>query len=139
MAVQVYQHRRVVSGPNHDAPTFIPNAAIYSQPTYSPPVQAYASLSPQLTGTTFAHGPGQQVQLAPLTGPGSTSHSGLIDPCNLFCKVCNSSLSFTFADPFQNLDPDIDSNSLFAHFRPVCCILPRSPSFFDPVAVWPDC
>lgn len=35
----------------------------------------------------FIHGPGQQVQLAPLSGPGSNSHSGLIDPCNLFCKV----------------------------------------------------
>jgi hypothetical protein len=35
----------------------------------------------------FVHGPGQQVQLAPLSGPGSNSHSGLIDPCNLFCKV----------------------------------------------------
>lgn len=35
-------------------------------------------------------------------GPGSTSHSGLIDPCNLFCK---------------NLDPDIDSNGLFSQFR----------------------
>jgi hypothetical protein len=33
------------------------------------------------------HGPGQQVQLAPPSGPGSNSHSGLIDPCNLFCKV----------------------------------------------------
>ncbi|KAG6895972.1 hypothetical protein C0992_011207 [Termitomyces sp. T32_za158] len=35
----------------------------------------------------FVHGPGQQVQLAPLHGPGSSSHSGLIDPCNLFCKA----------------------------------------------------
>jgi polyadenylate-binding protein len=48
------------------------------------------------------HGPGQQVQFAPPSGPGSTSASGLIDPCNLFCK---------------NLDLDIDSNALFAHFR----------------------
>lgn len=32
-------------------------------------------------------GPGQQVQPAPVQGPGSTSASGLIDPCNLFCKV----------------------------------------------------
>jgi len=31
-------------------------------------------------------GPGQQVQPAPVVGPGSTSASGLIDPCNLFCK-----------------------------------------------------
>jgi len=30
------------------------------------------------------HGPGQQVQAAP---PGMPSHSGLIDPCNLFVKV----------------------------------------------------
>ncbi len=32
-------------------------------------------------------GPGQQVQFAPVYGPGSQSHSGLIDPCNLFIKV----------------------------------------------------
>jgi polyadenylate-binding protein len=46
------------------------------------------------------HGPGQQVQPA---APG-TSHSGLIDPCNLFCK---------------DLDLSIDSNGLFSHFRRV--------------------
>ncbi|KAF8215084.1 hypothetical protein K438DRAFT_2123760 [Mycena galopus ATCC 62051] len=31
---------------------------------------------------SFVHGPGRQVLLAPLSGPGSTSHSGLVDPCN---------------------------------------------------------
>ncbi|QRV91423.1 RNA recognition motif protein [Ceratobasidium sp. AG-Ba] len=50
----------------------------------------------------FIHGPGQQVQYAPSIGPGSGSHSGLIDPCNLFIK---------------NLDPEIDSNKLFTHFK----------------------
>lgn len=37
-------------------------------------------------------GPGQQVQYAPPMGPGSASQSGLIDPCNLFCKVSNPTL-----------------------------------------------
>jgi hypothetical protein len=37
-------------------------------------------------------GPGQQVQFAPPMGPGSASQSGLIDPCNLFCKVGNPEL-----------------------------------------------
>ncbi|KAG5339788.1 hypothetical protein C0989_003588 [Termitomyces sp. Mn162] len=65
IAVHVYHARGPVSP---DAPAFVP--AQYVRP--SPP---------------FVHGPGQQVQLAPLHGPGSTSHSGLIDPCNLFCKA----------------------------------------------------
>ena len=52
---------------------------------YSPPrASPFHARSP----LPFIHGPGQQVQLAPLHGPGSNSHSGLIDPCNLFCKVC---------------------------------------------------
>ncbi|KAF8328188.1 uncharacterized protein EI90DRAFT_3017830 [Cantharellus anzutake] len=59
--------------------------------------------SPLMNGAPFVHGPGQQVQFAPTSGPGSSSHSGLIDPCNLFCK---------------NLDPNIDSNDLFTYFRP---------------------
>ena len=68
------------------------------------------------------HGPGQQVQYAP---PGS-SHSGLIDPCNLFIKVRTA--SFVLSDPsersLQNLDTSIDSNGLFSHFRqvrPIIC------------------
>ncbi|CAG7849946.1 SubName: Full=Related to protein mediates microtubule-dependent mRNA transport {ECO:0000313/EMBL:CCA67340.1} [Serendipita indica DSM 11827] len=52
---------------------------------YSPPrVPMQFPRSPSLS--PFVHGPGQQVQYAPATGPGSTSASGLIDPCNLFCK-----------------------------------------------------
>lgn len=66
------------------------------QATYSPsPPRGSPYLRPS---NVFVHGPGQQVQQA---APG-TSHSGLIDPCNLFCK---------------NLDPSIDSNGLFSHFR----------------------
>ncbi|KNZ78362.1 Polyadenylate-binding protein, cytoplasmic and nuclear [Termitomyces sp. J132] len=66
----------------------------------------------------FVHGPGQQVQLAPLHGPGSTSHSGLIDPCNLFCKASTPVLLPSSPSSLpQNLDPSIDSNDLFSHFR----------------------
>ncbi|KAK2461225.1 hypothetical protein APHAL10511_006752 [Amanita phalloides] len=105
IAVQIYQPRRSASGSILDfspaAPAFVP-AAYSPYPTqYSPPRTApYPMRSPQ--AAQFIHGPGQQVQLAPLSGPGSNSHSGLIDPCNLFCK---------------NLDPEIDSNALFSHFR----------------------
>ncbi|KAI0251082.1 hypothetical protein BJV78DRAFT_1392761 [Lactifluus subvellereus] len=105
IAVQLYQHRRasgVVSEFSPSAPPFVPSGSAYPTPyptQYSPPrASPYHARSP----LPFIHGPGQQVQLAPLHGPGSTSHSGLIDPCNLFCK---------------NLDPDIDSNGLFTHFR----------------------
>ncbi|KAJ3726568.1 hypothetical protein FB446DRAFT_467958 [Lentinula raphanica] len=113
IAVQVYQPRRTASGTvndfNANAPTFVPSGSVfgYSSPaTYSPPRSHYSPRSPVSPiphiAPQFVHGPGQQVQLAPLSGPGSNSHSGLIDPCNLFCK---------------NLDPDIDSNALFSHFR----------------------
>ncbi|KAJ7634650.1 hypothetical protein FB45DRAFT_789904 [Roridomyces roridus] len=108
IAVQVYQPRRTSMGRGSEfspnAPTFVPGAIYYS-PNASPP----AHYSPPRGSPyhspmqiPFVHGPGQQVQPAPLSGPGSTSQSGLIDPCNLFCK---------------NLDPDIDSNGLFTHFR----------------------
>ncbi|KAJ7845583.1 hypothetical protein B0H13DRAFT_117418 [Mycena leptocephala] len=112
IAVQVYQPRRTASGGhapefNTSAPSFVPTGQMYGYPTpaqasqYSPP-RGSPYRSPVQPVASFVHGPGQQVQLAPLSGPGSTSHSGLIDPCNLFCK---------------NLDPDIDSNGLFTHFR----------------------
>ncbi|KAJ6557998.1 hypothetical protein B0H19DRAFT_1070580 [Mycena capillaripes] len=109
IAVQVYQPRRTASGGvpfDTSAPSFVPSGSMYSySPTpasqYSPP-RGSPYRSPVQPVASFVHGPGQQVQLAPITGPGSTSHSGLIDPCNLFCK---------------NLDPDIDSNGLFTHFR----------------------
>ncbi|EIN08348.1 hypothetical protein PUNSTDRAFT_52774 [Punctularia strigosozonata HHB-11173 SS5] len=108
IAVQVYQPRRT-SGLQEfsaNAPAFVPSGgAYYPNPQardfspqgrqYSPPSQRSPYLRPV---SMFVHGPGQQVQPA---APG-TSHSGLIDPCNLFCK---------------NLDPELDSNSLFAHFR----------------------
>ncbi|PFH50621.1 hypothetical protein AMATHDRAFT_144718 [Amanita thiersii Skay4041] len=117
IAVQAYQPRRSASGSFPEfspaAPAFVPAASVYSPyPSqvsplppvgivYSPPRTApYPIGSPRMH--QFIHGPGQQVQLAPLSGPGSNSHSGLIDPCNLFCK---------------NLDPEIDSNGLFTHFR----------------------
>lgn len=113
IAVQIYQSRRTsgnISDFNTNAPTFVPSGSVYNSysPQYSPRSLPRGSPYPMrspILGTTvlpFVHGPGQQVQLAPLSGPGSNSHSGLIDPCNLFCK---------------NLDSEIDSNSLFTHFR----------------------
>ncbi|KAJ7666012.1 hypothetical protein DFH06DRAFT_265002 [Mycena polygramma] len=109
IAVQVYQPRRTASGGtvpfDTSAPSFVPTGSMYGYQSpasqYSPPRQS-PYRSPVQPAGSFVHGPGQQVQLAPISGPGSTSHSGLIDPCNLFCK---------------NLDPDIDSNGLFTHFR----------------------
>ncbi|KAI0049238.1 hypothetical protein FA95DRAFT_1489682 [Auriscalpium vulgare] len=109
IAVQVYQPRRTsgqISEFSPSAPAFVPAAAGYPSPyptqviiQYSPPrASPFHVRSPG----PFIHGPGQQVQLAPVHGPGSTSHSGLIDPCNLFCK---------------NLDLSLDSNGLFSHFR----------------------
>ncbi|KAJ7598977.1 hypothetical protein C8J56DRAFT_1010984 [Mycena floridula] len=113
IAVQVYQPRRTSGGLGDfsiNAPAFVPSASIYTpyppqaQVQYSPPRTSPFQHSPRnsLPQASFVHGPGQQVQLAPLSGPGANSHSGLIDPCNLFCK---------------NLDSDIDSNGLFTHFR----------------------
>ncbi|KAJ7689427.1 hypothetical protein B0H17DRAFT_1295651 [Mycena rosella] len=110
ISVQVYQPRRTSGGAvaefNTSAPSFVPSGSMYAYPQapasqYSPP-RGSPYRSPVQPVASFVHGPGQQVQLAPITGPGSSSHSGLIDPCNLFCK---------------NLDPDIDSNGLFTHFR----------------------
>ncbi|KAF9226003.1 hypothetical protein BS17DRAFT_871093 [Gyrodon lividus] len=110
IAVTVYQGRRTSGSATEfsaHAPTFVPSGSVYPYPTqvitvpfYSPPRAPPYPTSPR--GPMFVHGPGQQVQLAPLSGPGSSSHSGLIDPCNLFCK---------------NLDSEIDSNGLFSHFR----------------------
>ncbi|KAF5379227.1 hypothetical protein D9615_005867 [Tricholomella constricta] len=109
IAVQIYQARRTSGTVNEfsaNAPTFVPSGSMFpAYPSqYSPPRGSPYSVrqAPQSPVAPFVHGPGQQVQLAPMSGPGSNSHSGLIDPCNLFCK---------------NLDPDIDSNSLFSHFR----------------------
>ncbi|KAL6306379.1 hypothetical protein BKA93DRAFT_774393 [Sparassis latifolia] len=102
IAVQIYQPRRAgatISDFSPTAPVFVPTGSVFPYPTqYSPP----RSSPFQSRQAVFLHGPGQQVQLAPLSGPGSTSHSGLIDPCNLFIK---------------NLDTSIDSNGLFTHFR----------------------
>lgn len=89
IAVQVYHARRgagLGSEFSPSAPAFVPSG-LYPQQTggsYSPP---YSQSSPRRTSNAFVHGPGQMVQFAPLSGPGSGSHSGLIDPCNLFVKV----------------------------------------------------
>ncbi|KAF9567129.1 hypothetical protein CPC08DRAFT_733232 [Agrocybe pediades] len=106
IAVVVYQpQRRPTTIPefNVAAAPFVPSGMSYTpySPQHSPPrATPYSPVrSPVPPGSPFMHGPGQQVQLA----PNSASHSGLIDPCNLFCK---------------NLSPEIDSNSLFAHFSP---------------------
>jgi polyadenylate-binding protein len=106
IAVQIYQPRRTsgnVDTFSASAPAFVPSSSIFPYPTqYSPPRASPYPVRSPVQPVAFVHGPGQQVQLAPLVGPGSNSHSGLIDPCNLFCK---------------NLDPEIDSNGLFTHFR----------------------
>ncbi|KAH9941659.1 uncharacterized protein BXZ73DRAFT_41403 [Epithele typhae] len=103
IVVQAYQPRRAGPAASEFSPTaqpFVPTGSMFPYPQqYSPPRQAPY---PGRQQSVFVHGPGQQVQLAPVTGPGSTSHSGLIDPCNLFIK---------------NLDTSIDSNVLFSHFR----------------------
>ncbi|KAG8720467.1 hypothetical protein FRC08_000193 [Ceratobasidium sp. 394] len=118
IAVVIFQQpRRTPSAqdqfnPNPSAPAFVPGAMPIPYP-FTPPRGAnpYMSRTPPHRSPhsphsppagPFVHGPGQQVQYAPPVGPGSGSHSGLIDPCNLFCK---------------NLDPDIDSNKLFTHFK----------------------
>lgn len=109
IAVQVYQPRRTSAEFSINAPAFVPSGSMYPYPTqvcrilqpefltgslndlqYSPPRINYSPRAP----VPFVHGPGQQVQLAPLSGPGSNSHSGLIDPCNLFCKVGQIVFSF---------------------------------------------
>ncbi|TEB34344.1 hypothetical protein FA13DRAFT_1789463 [Coprinellus micaceus] len=122
IVVQVYQPPRRTSASfgdfNPAAAAFVPGGSSFYSPypnQYSPhsphspprgspyhsrsplPGSPYLNKSPLPSPIPFVHGPGQQVQYA-----GSGSHSGLIDPCNLFCK---------------NLDPEIDSNSLFTHFR----------------------
>lgn len=120
IAVQIYQPRRAsnISEFSPTAPTFVPSGAVFSTPGSpspymggSPIVGGGGAMLPSLGGYSpahspprgnpfvsvgrppvFVHGPGQQVQLAPLSGPGSGSHSGLIDPCNLFIKVSQSLL-----------------------------------------------
>ncbi|KAG8937854.1 hypothetical protein FRC00_013460 [Tulasnella sp. 408] len=94
-----------------------PHAPFYSPQNGSPPFPR----SPPSANSSFVHGPGQQVQYAPAFGPGAGSHSGLIDPCNLFIK---------------NLDPNIDSNELFTSFRRfghIVRYLNRLPSTFVPL------
>ncbi|KAF8518354.1 hypothetical protein BU17DRAFT_48641 [Hysterangium stoloniferum] len=96
IAIQVIQQR---PGVNPNATTFVPISQVRTR--HSPPRPSFQYPTIRQPAP-FVHGPGQQVQFAPPYGPGSTSHSGLIDPCNLFCK---------------NLDPEIDSNELFSQFR----------------------
>ena len=97
IAVQVYNQRRgpgaAPGGPvggeiSPTAPPFVPSAHTQMQMyagsgAHSPPFHG----SPRRGPAPFVHGPGQQVQFAPPSGPGSGSHSGLIDPCNLFIKA----------------------------------------------------
>lgn len=94
IVVQVYHPRRA-PGVNPNATAFVPGSyqaqqvrcflhsclSAFNTQQYSPP-PGYPRQPP-----SFVHGPGQQVQFAPVHGPGANSHSGLIDPCNLFCKV----------------------------------------------------
>ncbi|TEB04001.1 hypothetical protein FA13DRAFT_1760462 [Coprinellus micaceus] len=116
IVVQVYQPPRRTSASfgdfNPAAAAFVPGGSSFYSPypnqysphsPHSPPRGSpYHSRSP-LPGSPY-------LNKSPLPSPipfqvqyaGSGSHSGLIDPCNLFCK---------------NLDPEIDSNSLFTHFR----------------------
>ncbi|CED83217.1 Polyadenylate-binding protein (RRM superfamily) [Phaffia rhodozyma] len=96
------------------APSFVPNGGGMngswkaSPPLSQIPMPIMNGSSPNMLGLASPnlnaghYGPGQQVQPAPSFGPGSTSVSGLIDPCNLFCK---------------NLDPSMSSNDMFTHFR----------------------
>ncbi|CAE7102324.1 unnamed protein product [Rhizoctonia solani] len=114
IAVVIFQQpRRTASAqdqyPNVSAPAFVPGipAFPFTPPRGSNPYDVSRTpphQSPHSPPAPFVHGPGQQVQYAP---QGSGSHSGLIDPCNLFCKAS-----------LLNLDPDIDSNKLFTHFKP---------------------
>ncbi|EJC98246.1 uncharacterized protein FOMMEDRAFT_171180 [Fomitiporia mediterranea MF3/22] len=101
IAVQIYHPRRAPGGPGEFspvAPPFVPSGVPYPPHTGR---GASHSPSPRRMSGPFVHGPGQQVQFAPLSGPGAGSHSGLIDPCNLFVK---------------NIDETIDSGTLFQHF-----------------------
>lgn len=107
IAVQVYPQARRTSASfaefNPAAAAFVPSGSSFysahhnqysphsphSPPRGSPyysrsplPGSPYLNKSPLPSPIPFVHGPGQQVQFAP-----SGSHSGLIDPCNLFCKV----------------------------------------------------
>ena len=103
IAVQTYNSQRRGPGghapseisPN--APPFVPGAQMFGSPvTHSPPPPHVPFQgSPRRVSGPFVHGPGQQVQFAPPTGPGSGSHSGLIDPCNLFVRVSSARLLST--------------------------------------------
>ncbi|EIW69665.1 hypothetical protein TREMEDRAFT_30506, partial [Tremella mesenterica DSM 1558] len=55
-------------------------------------------------GMYIQHGPGQHIRPAPVSGPGSTSASGLVDYANVFVK---------------SLDPDINSDFLKHLFEPM--------------------
>ncbi|TFK49122.1 hypothetical protein OE88DRAFT_1663512 [Heliocybe sulcata] len=108
IVVQMYQQRRGASNGSEfsvNAPAFVPSGSVFPYPGQYSPHSPRSPRSPPRSITysprgqqnlPFIHGPGQQVQMH------QGSHSGLIDPCNLFIK---------------NLDAGVDSNALFAHFR----------------------
>lgn len=107
IAVTIFQNRRTSGGPTEisaRAPPFVPIGAL--QVRVHPATRIYLSKNIQYPhlyesrGPFFMHGPGQQVQWAPISGPGSNSHSGLIDPCNLFCKVVDDFDMKQTTDPF---------------------------------------
>jgi len=101
ISVQIYNASGRKSDFSPTAAPFVPQGfqPVYSQPT-TPNYPSNTHLqphshSPPAHGRPFVHGPGQQVQFAPVAGPGSNSHSGLIDPCNLFIKVQPRAMSLT--------------------------------------------
>ncbi|KAG5644699.1 hypothetical protein DXG03_007922 [Asterophora parasitica] len=105
IAVQIYQARRTTSGVVNEfsanAPAFVPSGSMFPAQyasQYSPPRGSpySARTAPHSPVAPFLHGPGQQVQLAPPSGPGSNSHSGLIDPARVMRNESGESRGFGF-------------------------------------------
>lgn len=62
-------------------------------------------------------GPGQHIRPAPVSGPGSTSSSGLVDYSNVFVKV--SCMPDIMVLMVKHLDPDINTEFLAEYFSRV--------------------